>query len=128
MKYVMMLMLIAAFTVGCGGEKQEPAMSHDTHSAMAKAAAPTGEEKLIYYTCPMTEHKHIHSPEPGECPECQSALVKGVVTAEDKLEYWGCPMLIHSHIRHDTPGRCAECKMELKPMRLVPEVDTESTN
>jgi len=127
MKYTLMIILVVAFTVGCGGEKQEPAMSHDNHAAMEKAAAPSDQEKLIYYTCPTLEHKHIHSPEAGECPECGSTLVKGVVTSKDMLEYWGCPMLIHSHIRHDEAGRCAECKMELKPMRLVQPVEAEAT-
>lgn len=127
MKYILIMILTVAFTIGCGGEKQEPAMSHDNHAAMEKAATPGDSEKLIYYTCPMVEHKHIHSAEAGECPECTSTLVKGVVTSEDKGEYWGCPMLIHSHIRHDAPGRCVECKMELKPMRLVKPAEAQAT-
>jgi len=122
MKYLLMIVLLAAFVIGCGAEKETPATNHDghNHAAMEKVEASADEEKMIYYTCPMESHKHVHSREAGKCPECEMTLVPGVVTAEDKMEYWGCPMLIHSHIRHEESGRCEECKMELKPMRLVP--------
>jgi len=118
MKYILMMFLVAVFAVSCGGEKQAPAMKHEDHAAMEKPQAAADGEKIIYYTCPMESHKHIHSSAPGTCPECNMTLVPGVITSEDKMEYYGCPMLIHSHIRHDKPGRCEECKMELKPMRL----------
>ncbi|MBC8344849.1 MAG: hypothetical protein ISR82_06815 [Candidatus Marinimicrobia bacterium] len=75
-------------------------------------------ERLIYYTCPMESHKHIHSGEAGKCPECGMKLVAAVVTSEDQMEYYGCPMASHSHVRSDEPGTCDECKMKLKPMRL----------
>ena len=120
MKYLWMTVLMGVFVVGCGGEKETAAANHDghNHTAMEKTVAPADGEKLIYYTCPMESHKHIHSSEPGTCSECNMTLVPGVITTEDKMEYYGCPMLIHSHVRQDSSGRCAECKMELKPMRL----------
>ncbi len=118
MKYLIAAIVIMAMMIGCGGQKDAPAMKSESHAGMQMAKAEASGEKLIYYTCPMESHKHIHSAEPGECGECNMKLVPGVITTEDKMEYWGCPMLIHSHIRHDAAGRCAECKMELKPMRL----------
>ena len=125
MKYLWMTLLLAAFVVGCGGEKQAPTMKHDghDHAAMEKPQATEDVEKLIYYTCPMESHKHIHSAEAGSCSECNMTLVPAVITAEDKMEYYGCPMEIHSHIRHAEAGRCEECKMELKPMRLAKASD-----
>ncbi len=118
MKFLWMIALLAVFTVGCGGEKQAPAMQHDNHTDMEKTKAPADEEQLIYYTCPMESHKHIHSSEPGACTECNMTLVPAVITTAEKLEYYGCPMVIHSHVRHAEAGRCEECNMELKPMRL----------
>ena len=118
MKHLLMILLVAVVVISCGGQKEAPAMKHDDHAAMEKTKAPADEEKVIYYTCPMESHKHIHSPAPGYCTECKMELVPGVITAEEKMEYYGCPMLIHSHVRQEEPGRCAECKMELKPMRL----------
>lgn len=118
MKYLMAIFLTAGMILGCSSEKGAPAMKHDNHAEMEVSKAPTGEERVIYYTCPMESHKHIHSGEPGTCSECNMTLVPGVITTEDKLEYWGCPMEIHSHVREDAAGRCDECKMELKPMRL----------
>jgi len=79
------------------------------------------DERLIYYTCPMESHKHIHHVDPGKCEECGMDLVAGVITTKDKMEYYGCPMLIHSHIRQETEGTCSECGMKLMPMRLVAE-------
>ena len=93
-------------------------MDHQEHSMDKTEMAQMTEEQLIYYTCPMEEHKHVHSAEPGDCPDCGMKLVAGVVTSEDKMEYYGCPMLTHSHVRSDSAGTCAECGMELKPMRL----------
>jgi len=119
MKY---LMFICAMTVliNCGGKDQVPA-SKQVAPAVAQettAAAEKGE-RLIYYTCPMPEHKHVHSMEPGNCPECGMQLVPAVVTTPEQAEFYGCPMEIHSHVRQAGPGRCPECKMKLEPMRLV---------
>ena len=126
MKFLLMTLTIVALMVSCS-DKEKPVvmntnnhgdMKHDDPAAMEKTMAVSDGEKLIYYTCPMESHKHIHSSEPGVCPECNMTLVPGVITSVDKLEYYGCPMEIHSHVRQDAPGRCPECKMELKPMRL----------
>jgi len=88
-----------------------------------QSETPTGEvaieEALIYYTCPMDSHKHVHSSEPGTCSECPMALVKAVTTSEEKMDFYGCPMEAHSHIRGEEPGTCSECSMKFKPMRLV---------
>ena len=118
MKHLMVLVLVAGLVIACGEEKEVPQMKADAHAGMKMAKPAADEEKMIYYTCPMESHKHIHSAEPGTCSECNMTLVPGVLTSEDKMEYYGCPMLIHSHVRAEAPGRCDECKMELKPMRL----------
>lgn len=121
MKYLWMIVILAALVVSCSSEKDAQAMKHDGHeqATMEKSQARIDGEKIIYYTCPMESHKHIHSSEPGMCSACNMKLVPGVITSVDKMEYYGCPMEIHSHVRQDTSGRCAECKMELKPMRLI---------
>ena len=121
-----MTLTAVALIVSCGDKEKTVAMNQENHGDMKKADAgvmaktmdAADGEKLIYYTCPMASHKHVHSSEPGVCPECNMTLVPGVITSVDKLEYYGCPMEIHSHVRQDAPGRCPECKMELKPMRL----------
>lgn len=118
MKYLMMMILFSALLISCGSDKKAEAENHQDHKPMQESMAQSDGERLIYYTCPMESHKHIHSKEPGSCPECNMTLVAGVITSEDKMEYYGCPMVIHSHVRHDEPGNCAECKMKLKPMRL----------
>ena len=92
---------------------------YSDQSMAEEAAAYADHEKLIYYTCPVPEHKHIHHAEKGKCEDCGAVLVPGVITSENDKEYYGCPMLIHSHIRQDEPGNCAECGMRLMPMRLV---------
>lgn len=118
MKYLLLAVTVSLLLIGCG-EKQEPAHNEMTsHKEMPAAKAATDGEKMIYYTCPMESHKHVHSREAGTCPECGMTLVEGVVTSADKMDYYGCPMLIHSHVRQEEPGRCPECNMELKPMRL----------
>ncbi len=126
MKYLLTTLTVVALIVSCGDKEKAVAMNHenqgemkqDDHATMDKTMEVSDGEKLIYYTCPMASHKHVHSSESGVCPECNMTLVPGVITSVDKLEYYGCPMEIHSHVRQDAPGRCAECKMELKPMRL----------
>jgi hypothetical protein len=119
MRYLSIL-FVFLIVAACG--ESEQAQTKDVHEEHRMEAADTtraADEQLIYYNCPMEEHKHVHSGEPGECPECGMTLVAGVVTSEDKMEYYGCPMEIHSHVRSDEPGTCDECGMELKPMRLV---------
>lgn len=113
--------LSAALIFFACGQKEEARteISHQEHDMMQPDTTTMAEEKLIYYTCPMEEHKHVHSGKPGTCPECGMDLVAGVVTDTTRMEYYGCPMEIHSHIRSDESGTCQECGMKLKPMRLV---------
>ncbi|MCK5330831.1 MAG: hypothetical protein KAK01_05455 [Candidatus Marinimicrobia bacterium] len=116
--------------VACGGNKQP---EHKMMSGSAKTTAMADHEKmkmegemkgmpdqeqLIYYTCPMESHKHIHSIEPGKCEECGMKMVAAVVTTVGNAEFYGCPMEAHSHVRSDKPGVCESCGMKLKPMRL----------
>ncbi|MBL7052260.1 MAG: hypothetical protein ISS00_00755 [Candidatus Marinimicrobia bacterium] len=118
MKYLLISAIAAGF-LACGGEKKEI----DTHAGHNHAKHETTQfaksERLIYYTCPMDSHKHIHHREMGKCEECGMSLVAGVITTEEKMDFYGCPMLMHSHIRQETAGKCDECGMALKPMRLV---------
>lgn len=100
---------------GCG-QKQEAQSKKQVGTDMQM---DTTAEMVIYYTCPMEEHKHVHSAKAGKCPECNMDLVAAVITTEDKMEFYGCPMEEHSHVRSENPGECAECDMTLKPMRLV---------
>ena len=112
-----MLLVSMVMLLGCAQNDAHAGHDHAEMDRNAKMMATT-EEQLIYYTCPMVEHKHIHSGEPGTCSECGMTLVAGVTTTEEKGEYYGCPMLIHSHVRQDSSGTCDECGMKLKPMRL----------
>lgn len=118
MKLLLSTILLSVLIMGCSEKKVETQTEMTAHKEMPMAQSEQSGEKLIYYTCPMESHKHVHSSEPGTCPECGMTLVEGVVTSVDKMAYYGCPMLIHSHVRQAEPGRCPECKMELKPMRL----------
>ncbi len=98
---------------GCGNEK-------GLGDKASKMNALTGsEEILIYYSCPMDSHSHIHSREAGSCSECGMDMVKGVITTQENMDFWGCPMEAHAHVRTDSPGTCEDCGMKLKPMRLV---------
>jgi len=99
-------------------------MDHD-HGSMGKDSAGKMDqghmnqsENVAYYTCPMESHKHIHSSEPGSCPECGMALVAAVEVSPDQADYFGCPVPSHSHIRADEAGKCPECNMNLKPFAL----------
>lgn len=75
-------------------------------------------ENIAYYTCPMESHKHIHSQNPGDCPECGMSLVPVVETTTAEADFYGCPMPEHSHIRAEEAGSCPECGMQLKPMKI----------
>jgi hypothetical protein len=119
MRYLFILSF-SLFLFACGQKDQaQTEDTHQDHAMMQSDTTQMAAEQVIYYTCPMEEHKHVHSAEPGKCPECGMDLVAGVVTTEDKMEFYGCPMLAHSYVRSDTAGTCPDCGMELKPMRLV---------
>jgi hypothetical protein len=111
---VLLVFVVLSFVCVLGCSKRDAENPVDE----AEVTEVKVDETLIYYTCPMESHKHIHSDKPGTCSECQMALVKGVVTSEEKREFYGCPMETHSHVRKDQSGTCAECGMALKPMRL----------
>lgn len=114
---------LAAGLVACGGAKKEEVArkGEDVHKMeMTKSGIELAEgERVVYYTCPMESHKHIHSEEPGNCSECSMGLVAVVETGEEDAEFYACPMPEHSHIRHSEPGKCEECGMKLVPMRKV---------
>jgi hypothetical protein len=111
---------VLIFLVSCS--KEESAKDQAQAKMEQEAAVKdTTTEQLVYYTCPMPEHKEIHSSQPGNCSLCKMKLVKAVVTSKDKAEFYGCPMPEHSYVRQDSAGTCPDCRMQLKPMRLVTE-------
>lgn len=117
MRVLSFLAIVGVFLVfGCG--KSDTTKQQQT----AQTQKVKVEEELIYYTCPMESHKHVHSDQPGKCPECGMNLVKAVTTSEENMEFYGCPMEAHSHVRSDKPGTCNECGMTLKPMRLEKKI------
>lgn len=118
---------VAALTlllIAYGCEKKEksakPAPEESATAATPEEVSETvsKEEMTMYYTCPMEAHKHVHSDQPGNCPECGAELVPAVKVEEANAEFYGCPMPEHSHVRHDEPGTCEECGMKLVPMKL----------
>jgi hypothetical protein len=113
MKYtkLLFLLVIALGIFACGGEKKA-----DGHAKTHEMKTETVE--AIYYTCPMDEHKHVGSKEPGTCNECGMDLVAAVKTEAGDHDFYGCPMAPHSHVRSDEPGTCDDCGMELKPLKL----------
>jgi len=119
MKYAIAALMMSLMLFGCG--KKDEHAGHD-HGEMqmdkSDKMLATQAEQVIYYTCPMDEHKHVHGAEGGQCTECSMALVPAVTTTTDKMEYYGCPMEAHSHVRQDEAGTCEDCGMKLKPMRL----------
>ncbi|MFQ6616987.1 MAG: heavy metal-binding domain-containing protein, partial [Fidelibacterota bacterium] len=60
-------------------------------SAEERELAVQGSElgKVLYYTCPMESHKHVHSGEEGTCPDCGMTLIPVVQTAEADAEFYG---------------------------------------
>lgn len=117
MKRILLISLMGVILglTACQGKKD----SHEGNDhSKAEPVHKMAEEQLVYYTCPMESHKHIHSAEPGNCPECGMKMVQAVMTNVETADYYGCPMPSHSHVRSENPGNCNECGMELKPMRL----------
>lgn len=112
--FTSILGLILGLTA-CQSKKESSARNDHSKDEMAK---PMVEENLVYYTCPMESHKHVHSQEPGNCPECGMKMVQAVTANAETADYYGCPMPDHSHVRSENPGNCSECGMTLKPMKL----------
>ena len=111
---ILFVLTVFAFVFVVGCSKSDPESPQET----TQAEDAKVEETLIYYTCPMESHKHVHSDQPGKCPECQMELARAVVTSVENKDFYGCPMEAHSHVRSDESGTCPECSMTLKPMRL----------
>lgn len=111
---------LVIFFVACSGQSENKAPQEKMQMAGRKEMkmAEQTADKPYYYTCPMPEHKNIHSDAPGKCPECGMDLVAAVATTPDSADYYGCQMPEHSQIRSDKPGKCPECNMNLVPMRL----------
>lgn len=117
MKVLAAVLFLGLTVSSCSGGEEQNNKNNSVVMELGKAGEDL-VETVIYYTCPMEEHSHIHSSEPGECPECGMDLVAAVETSEENVEFYGCPMEEHSHVRTDEPGSCPECGMDLKPMRL----------
>ncbi|MFC1593435.1 heavy metal-binding domain-containing protein [Candidatus Neomarinimicrobiota bacterium] len=70
--------LVLAFgLLACGGKK-----TADDQTNQEVPAVTTDEmsesiigDNIISYTCPMETHKHVHSDEVGNCPECGMDLI-----------------------------------------------------
>ena len=119
-KLIVFGLVIMSVFWACGKSKTPETVGQKMdHSKMAMASGEIDGEHLIYYTCPMDEHKDVHSHEPGKCSKCGMEMVAGVVTTTENMEFYGCPMEAHSYVRSDKPGVCESCGMKLKPMRLV---------
>ena len=104
----------------CGGKK-----SAEEQTKQEVPAVATHEmyesiivDKVMYYTCPMEDHKHVHNHVAGKYPECGVELVAVVMGDESNRDFYSCPMAEHSHVRNDQPGKCGEGGMELVPIRL----------
>ena len=114
-KILMFLSISVIFVlIACSGQSEQK--SEHQHKQLKESTVAA--DKTYYYTCPMDQHKHIASNEPGDCSECGMKLVAATETVSDDAEYYGCPMPSHSHIRHEKAGKCEECNMELKAMSL----------
>ena len=126
-----MIVVLMMVLIACGGKNEtqsqgQSSISETTHKMEGHESIKMEKQKthisesgqLVYYTCPMESHKHVHSDEPGNCPECGMKMVAAVVTTEKSAEYFGCPMKSHSHIRSVKPSTCDQCGMKLVPIRL----------
>ncbi len=119
LRYLIISLFAGLFILGCARKDEHAGHDHSSMETSKKEKMmATTAEQVIYYTCPMDEHKHIHAREAGSCSECGMEMVAGVVTDEEQMEYWGCPMEAHAHVRLDAAGTCEGCGMNLKPMRL----------
>ncbi len=118
MKKSLLVAFVAILVIAGCSKKEHQHMGMEGKKAMNMTVSEDNE-MLVYYTCPMESHKHVHSKEAGKCPECNMDMVKAVVTTVEHSEFWGCPMESHSHVRKTEAGTCEDCGMKLKPMRLV---------
>ncbi|MFC1527728.1 heavy metal-binding domain-containing protein [Candidatus Neomarinimicrobiota bacterium] len=70
-------LVLALGLLACGGKK-----TADDQTNQEVPAVTTDEmsesiigDNIISYTCPMETHKHVHSDEVGNCPECGMDLI-----------------------------------------------------
>lgn len=82
-------------------------------------SAASGENEILYYTCPM--HPDVHAVKPGKCPECGMDLVPvhgkekvSAINSGRKILYYQSAM--HPWIKSDKPGKCPICGMNLVPV------------
>ncbi|MFC1528170.1 heavy metal-binding domain-containing protein [Candidatus Neomarinimicrobiota bacterium] len=119
----MILTIIVATILGlvaCNSEKttMDNSKQGDKTMHVKETSESMAENAVVYYTCPMESHKHIHSQEAGKCTECSMSLVAVVEGDMNDVDFYGCPMAEHSYVRSDEPGTCAECGMTLMPLKF----------
>ena len=116
---ITILLVVPFLMLACGGKKTtDEQTNQEIQVSTHEMTDSETEDNVMYYTCPMESHKHIHSNKAGKCDECGMALVAVVGSDESNMDFYGCPMPVHSHVRSDQPGKCSECGMDLMPMRL----------
>ncbi|MCH8010700.1 MAG: hypothetical protein IIA61_01930 [Candidatus Marinimicrobia bacterium] len=113
-------LVISLGLLACGGKKTAEEQTKQEVPAVAthEMSESIMGDIVMYYTCPMEDHKHVQSHEAGKCPECGMELVAVVKGDENNMDFYGCLMPEHSHVRSDQPGKCSECGMDLVPIRL----------
>ena len=104
--------------IACNGQNEKKSDHQD------KLAKESTVEKTYYYTCPMDDHKHIHSDKPGDCSECGTEAriyggryfakfdrdaSRGIVAADrewrqrcdtDLSEYWPREEIPYTYMTH----------------------------
>ena len=95
---------ILLILIACNGQSEKK-----TESQQINVKESTSE-KIYYYTCPMENHKYVHSDKPGNCPECGMKLVAVVAAEQDSAGYYGCMMPEDSDVRSDEPGTCSDAE------------------
>jgi len=119
----MILTIIVATILGlvaCNSEKTTMDESKQAEKAisMEETSKTMMASAVVYYTCPMESHKHVHSVEADTCTECGMALIPVVKGTDEDHDFYGCSMEEHSHVRSDEPGTCAECGMALVSLKF----------
>ena len=104
----------------CNSEKttMDKTKHAEEDMSMEESSITMVASKVVYYTCPMESHKHVHNNEAVQCEECGMVLVPIVKGTDEDHDFYGCPMAEHSHVRSAKPGTCAECGMALRPLKV----------
>jgi len=123
---ILIFLVVSFLLLACGSKKNADEQTKQEVQAVSTHEINKSKigDKVMYYTCPMESHKHIHSQEAVKCPECNMELVAVVESNKNNMDFYGCPMPIHSHVRSYQPGKCDECGMDLMPMRLEKELNS----